>query len=280
MKRTLAAAVLALAALALAGPSQAQTAKPAGITTRKVKIGEIPALIVAPPDTKGRTLVLWYPGFSGTKEGTEGQLKQLAERGFVAMSPEVFQHGERRIEPQAELPKRVRGNIRRNFWPILAKTAEEVPPIIDWAIKNLGVRNEVGIGGTSMGGDIAVTAAGVDKRIKAVSAIVATPDWMRVGSWEPPGEPDWAAQADYDRRNPLTNFTAYKHQPWIAFQSGDLDIQVPPEAGERFIAILKQEIYHGTEDRLKVNRIPNIGHGFHPSMMTNSLDWFTAHLKH
>jgi dienelactone hydrolase len=235
---------------------------------------------VAPPDTKGRTLILWYPGFSGTKEGTEGQLRQFAERGYVAISPEVFQHGERRIEPQATLPTRVRGNIRRYFWPILAKTAEEVPPVIDWAIKELGVRPEVGIGGTSMGGDISVTAAGVDKRIKAVSAIVATPDWMRVGSWEPPGEPDWAAQADYDRRNPLTNYTAYKHRPWIAFQSGDKDIQVPPEAGERFIAILKKEIYQGANERLIVNRIPNVGHGFHPSMMTNSIEWFDAHLKH
>jgi dienelactone hydrolase len=276
MRSTLATAALMLAAVVVSAPrADAQN----GVTVRRVVIGEIPALVAAPPDTKGRTLILWYPGFSGTKEGTQDRLKQLAERGYVAIGPEVYQHGERRIEPQSELPKRVRGNIRRFFWPILAKTAEEVPGVIDWAIKELGVSPEVGIGGTSMGGDIAVTAAGVDKRVKVVSAIVATPDWMRGGSWEPPGWPDRAAQADYDRRNPLTHPQYYKHRPYIAFQSGAQDIQVPPEAGERFVAILKKDIYKGAEDRLQVNLIPGVGHGFHPSMWTNTVEWFDRHFS-
>jgi dienelactone hydrolase len=279
MKRFFAAAVLCLCIGAI---TAARAADPPGqssqLVVRKVKIGEIPALVVSPPDTKGRSLILWYPGFSGTKEGTEGQLRQLAARGYVAMSPEVYQHGERRIEPQAQLPLRVRSNIRRYFWPILAKTAEETTPAIDWAIKELGVRPEVGIGGTSMGGDLSVAAAGVDKRIKVVSAIVATPDWMRPGSWEPPGEPDTAAQAWYDKRNPLTHLDAYRHRPWIAFQSGAVDIQVPPDGGERFIAVLKKGIYKGYEDHLEVNLIPGMGHGFHPKMMENSIAWFEAHL--
>ena len=259
-------------------PAAAQNSSGGQVTSRKVKIGDIPALVVSPPDTKGRHLILWYPGFSGTKEGTEGQLRQFAARGFVAISPEVFQHGERRVEPQSELPKRVRGNIRRYFWPILAKTAEEVPQVIDWAIRELGVRREVGIGGTSMGGDISVAAAGIDKRIKVVSAIVATPDWLRGGSWEPSGEPDAAAQADYDRRNPMTHTEAFRHRPYIAFQSGATDTQVPWEHGIYFTDALKADIYKGYEDRLKVNLIPGIGHGFHPQMMENSLSWFDQHL--
>lgn len=273
MRTTLTAAALMLATVVIgAQPAAAQ----GGVTVRRVMIGEIPAIVAAPPDTKGRTLILWYPGFSGAKEGSEPRLKELAAMGYVAIGPEVFQHGERRIEPQAQLPLRVRGNIRRFFWPILAKTAEEVPSVINWAIKELGVSPEVGIGGTSMGGDISVAAAGVDKRIKVVSAIVATPDWMRGGSWEPPGWPDWAAQADYDRRNPLTHPQFYTHRPYIAFQSGAVDIQVPPEAGERFVAILKKDIYQGAENRLKVNLIPGVGHGFHPSMWTNTVEWFNS----
>ncbi len=242
------------------------------------KVGEIPILVIAPLETKGRPLVIWLTGFSGQKESVESQLREFANKGFVALSFDPYQHGERRIESNEELVKRVRGNIRRNFWPILAKTAEETPKVIDWAIKTLGVRREVGIGGISMGGDISVAAAGVDPRIIVVSACVATPDWMRPGSFEPPGEPDAAAQADYDRRNPLTHLNLYQHRPAIAFQSGAVDKQVPPDGGARFVAALKP-LYGEQADRLVVNLESDVPHKFTPLMLENSTEWFVKYLK-
>lgn len=271
LRRVMSVAVLATVALAVS--ARAQEAP----VVRNEKVGEIPIKVIAPKDTKGRTLIIWLPGFSGSKDGSDRQLQELAARGYVALSFDPYQHGARRIEEQPELVKRVRGNIRRYFWPILARTAEEVPVVIDWAIKELGVRKEVGIGGVSMGGDISVAAAGVDKRIKAVSACVATPDWMRPGSFEPPGEPDAAAQADYDRRNPLTHLKAYKHQPAIAFQSGADDRQVPAEAGQRFVAAL-QETYRKHPERLVVNLQPMTPHAFTPQMWENSVKWFETYL--
>lgn len=250
------------------------------LVVRKDKAGDLPLLVVSPKDTKGRHLVIWLPGFSGSKENTEGQLRQIAARGFVALSYDVYQHGDRAIEPRPELVTRVRGNIRKYFWPILAKTAEEVPQIIDWAIKELGVSKEVGMGGTSMGGDISVAAGSVDKRIKAISACVATPDWMRPGSFEPPGTPDEAAQKDYDRRNPLTHLELYKHRPAIAFQSGADDKQVPPDGGERFVEALKPIYKKDWETKLKVFLQPNTPHRMTPEMMENSILWFEQHLMH
>ena len=259
-------------------PVRAQE-KTAALQTIRAKVGDIPVLVIAPRETKGRPLVIWLTGFSGQKESVEGQLLEIAKRGFVALSFDPYQHGERRIEPNEELVRRVRGNIRRYFWPILAKTAEETPIVIDWAIKTLGVRRAVGIGGVSMGGDISVAAAGVDRRIMAVSACVATPDWLRPGSFEPPGEPDAAAQADYDRRNPLTHLKFYqKHRPAIAFQSGAVDQQVPPDGGSRFVAALKP-FYGDKADRLVVNLEPEVPHRFTPLMLENSIGWFVKHLK-
>ena len=252
--------------------------KSTDLQTIRSKVGEISILVVAPPETKGRPLVIWLTGFSGQKESVESQLREFANKGFVALSFDPYQHGERRIESNEELVKRVRGNIRRNFWPILAKTAEETPKVIDWAIKTLGVRREAGIGGISMGGDISVAAAGVDPRIIVVSACVATPDWMRPGSFEPPGEPDAAAQADYDRRNPLTHLNLYKHRPAIAFQSGAVDKQVPPDGGARFVAALKP-LYGDQADRLVVNLEPDVPHKFTPLMLENSIQWFVKYLK-
>jgi uncharacterized protein len=272
-------AVLILAALCGIGPAPRAVAqeKPDALQVIRTRVRDIPTLVIAPKETRGRHLVIWLTGFSGSKEAVEGQLRDLARNGFVALSFDPYQHGERRIEPNDQLSKRVRGNIRRYFWPILAKSAEETPLIIDWAIKELGVLSDVGMGGVSMGGDISVAAAGVDKRIKVVSAVVATPDWMRPGSFEPPGEPDSAAQADYDRRNPLTHLSAYKHKPAIAFQSGADDRQVPPDGGERFVAALRP-IYGRDAERLKVNLQPGTPHRFTPEMMTNSVAWFKTYL--
>jgi dienelactone hydrolase len=269
--------LLHLFSLGAAAAAEPVTSPPGDLTVTRTRVGEIPVLVIAPKETRKRHLVIWLTGFSGSKEAVEPQLRDLAARGFVALSFDPYQHGERRIEEQAQLGPRVRGNIRKYFWPILARTAEETPQIIDWAIRELGVRKDVGIGGISMGGDISVAAAGVDRRIKVVSACVATPDWMRPGSFEPPGEPDAAAQADYDRRNPLTHLEAYKHRPAIAFQSGADDRQVPADGGQRFVEALKPR-YGKHADRLQVNLQPGTPHRFTPEMWAASLRWFETYL--
>jgi dienelactone hydrolase len=242
-------------------------------------VNGIPIGWIDPGREKDRRLVIWLTGFSGSKDSVEPQLKALAEHGYVAISFDPFQHGERRIEPNPQLVTRVRGNIRRYFWPILAKTAEEVPQVIDWAVKFLQVNPKVGMGGVSMGGDISVAAASVDHRIIAVSACVATPDWMRPGSFEPPGEPDADAQTCYDRRNPLTHLELYRHRPAIAFQSGAIDRQVPPDGGERFVEALRKGIYARHAEKLVVNLQPNIAHRFTPEMWSASVEWFNRHLR-
>lgn len=237
-------------------------------------VDEIPVAWIEPEAEGERCLVIWLTGFSGSKEAVEPQLRVLAGAGYLALSFDPVEHGERRIEPNPQLVSRVRGNIRRYFWPILAKTAEEVPRVIDWAVYRLGVRPQIGMGGISMGGDISVAAAGVDRRILAVSACVATPDWMRPGSFEPPGEPDAAAQACYDRRNPLTHLELYRHRPAIAFQSGEVDRQVPPEGGQQFVSALKGTYYAAQPERLEVYLQPGTPHAFTREMLDRSLAWF------
>lgn len=220
-----------------------------------------------------RRLAIWLPGFGGTKESVEPQLRELAQHGFVALSYDPYQHGERGVESRDELVSRIISNIRRHFWPILTHTAEEVPRIIDWAVNELGVEEQVCMGGISMGGDISVAATGVDQRIACVSACIATADWMRPGSHEPPGQPDSYATMCYERRNPLTNLGFYRHCPAIAFECGALDTQVPPDGAQRFVAALAST-YATCPQRLQVRHHDGIGHSFTEAMWQNSLKWF------
>ncbi len=239
--------------------------------------GDIPVAWIEPEPTEERTLVIWLPGFSGTKEGVEPYLADLAEAGFVALGFDPYQHGERMIETLEELRTRIHGNIRRYFWPILAQTAEDVTQVIDWAIAQLGVGERVGMGGISAGGDASVAAA-VDQRIEAVAAGIATPDWLRPGSFEPPGEPDAAAQSDYRRRNPLTNLEAYRHTPAISFQNGALDDQVPPDGSLRFVEALHREIYADCPERIEAVLHEGVAHAFEEPQWHNSVGWFRKHL--
>ena len=244
----------------------------------RVTVAQIPLIWLEPEQVEERRLVIWLPGFGGTKEAMEPYLADLAKVGFVALSFDPFQHGERRIESQEALRARVVGNIRRYFWPILAQTAEETPTIIDWAITKLAVAETVGIGGISMGGDISVAAAAVDARIGAVAAGIATPDWLRPGSFEPPGQPDQVAQACYDRRNPLTHLANYDHCPAISFQCGAEDQQVPPDGAQRFIAALRQASYATCPERLEAVLHSDVAHAFPKPSWDNSVQWFQQYL--
>jgi dienelactone hydrolase len=219
--------------------------------------------------------VIWLPGFSGNKEGCLPQLRELAALGFTALSFDPFQHGERLLDTTEELRQRISGNIRRYFWPILAQTARELPTIIDWAEQSLGTTT-VGMGGVSMGGDITVAAASIDHRITIGTACIATPDWLRPGSFEPPGKPDAAAQADFDALNPMTHLARYAHCPVLHFQNGADDRQVPAEASVRFRDALRAGPYAACPERIDATLHAGTGHEFIDAMWQNCKASFDA----
>lgn len=239
------------------------------------QLGDIPLIWVEPAGVERRPLAIWLHAFSWTKEDVVPQLAELAARGFLALSWDMPRHGERRDESPDEMKQRVRGNLRRHFWPILAAATEEVSAVIDWATGNFDVQPDVGIGGVSMGGDIAVAAAGNDHRIGRVAAALATPDWLRPGSAEPQGEAGEAQQALYRRFDPLTNAEQYRHRPAMLFICGDEDRQVPPEGGEAFVERLGDP-YADDRSRLVVVREAGVAHRFTPWMWRQALAWLEA----
>jgi dienelactone hydrolase len=212
-----------------------------------------------------RQLIIFLHHFNGTKESTIPFLKDLAVQGFVALSFDAWQHGERGVESQEEISKRVFGNFRHHMWTILGHTTLDTLRIIDWAVATLNVMPCIYMGGLSMGGDIAVAAAGIDHRIKRIVAVVATPDWLRPGMEDafhpgtpiPTGKPDRYAQYFYDRLNPLTNLTSYSHNPTIDFICGEEDTHVPPDGAIRFQSVLR-ETYPASA--IKIHLIPRMRH--------------------
>jgi dienelactone hydrolase len=231
-------------------------------------VDHIPVIWFEPQTHRpSRQLIIFVPPFSTNKELMIPYLQDLAAAGFVALSLDPWQHGARGTESQTELQTRVFGNFRRYMWPILGQTTLDLLRIIDWAIATLNVEPHISVGGLSMGGDIAVAAAGLDHRIKRVAATIATPDWLRPGMQDlsnpgtllPPGKPDAYAQYFYDHLNPLTHLSSFAHGPAIYFLCGEQDTHVPPDGTLRFQTALR-EAYPTAGDHVQVKLLPGLGH--------------------
>lgn len=232
-------------------------------------VDHIPVAWAEPAEIrKGRRrLILFLPHFSGSKDRARPILEELAEKGFFAVSFDPWQHGERGTESPDDLFKRVFGQFRRLFWPILGQTTIDALRVIDWAIDTLEVETAVRVAGLSMGGDVAVALAGIDVRVSKVAAVVATPDWLRPGMrdlFKPEvvfnqGEADSQAQYFYDQLNPLTHLDRYRRALKIKFFSGEKDQHVPVDGPLRFQSALRAD--DGSPGaRVEVQVLPGLTH--------------------
>lgn len=181
---------------------------------KRVVVDGIPLLWREPAITSRPRVALWLPPFTQTKESVRPMLAELSKRGFVAVSLDPFQHGERGTESPDELVSRVfaPGSFRRSLWPIIGQTVLDARRVLDWVMDAVVTEPAAVVaGGLSMGGDVAVALAGIDERIERVAAIVSTPDWTRPGmrSFGAPyeivdqGEPTEYAKWFYDAFDPL-----------------------------------------------------------------------------
>ncbi len=224
-------------------------------------------LLVARPDASPRAVALHLPAFGQTKEEAAPVLERLSQDGYIAISLDPWQHGERGKESREELAERVFGNFRRYMWPILGQTVLDTLRIADWALSEFGTKLPVTLSGLSMGGDAALAAAGLDTRILMVFAVAATPDWLRPGMHDlfdpsrllPPGQPDPYAQFFYDHLDPVSHLARYARSPRIHFLCGGCDTHVPPDGAARFKAALNAA-HPETARQVTIASLPNSSH--------------------
>jgi uncharacterized protein len=260
-----------------------ETADQTVIRAVTARVGDVPVLYVRPtPGPTRPPLALWLPHLTGTKEAYLPVLHRLADAGYLAISLDPWQHGERGDETPDQILARVFADFRDQMWPILGRTTLDAQRVIDWAVTDLA-RPDVVAGGVSMGGDTAVALAGIDPRVRRVAALVATPDWTRPGMRElgdpsrvvdqGPAGPD--ARSFYDRLDPITHLEAYARGPAIAFENAAADTHVPYEAAIRFRAALVAA-HPNLADRVRVTAHPGLGHldgARSEVLLTRGIEW-------
>jgi uncharacterized protein len=269
----------ALASATGAGAAVADTPKSDNTPSNSTIVArEIPVIWVAPEKLRRTSpVVIWLaPGISGTEEAVP-ELKRFAAEGYLAVSFDSWARGSRAKDSIDVLFPIAMSNWPFYGWPILGIGAMETLRVTDWAIKQFGTESPFSVGGVSLGGDIAVAAAGLDKRITCAAVANATPDWRRPGMHAngklvEAGMPDAYAEFLYDRINPLTNLSSYAHRPAITFECGADDVHVPADGALRFRTALAGQ-YAGATERLQVNLHPTVKHEFTPAMLESCIRW-------
>jgi uncharacterized protein len=212
-------------------------------------VAGVPALLRFPVSAEGaaeRGTVLYYHGFSGTKERCEPYVTALAEAGFLAVSLDAVGHGERRRADFDVVfnPERWDADFEAtetDFLKLIDDTAAEVPSIIDDLLACGWARQDrIGICGRSLGGNVAYAAVLADQRVRAAASIVGSPEWTLPRAHSPHHHPDrffpaailsQAAECDeYVPSGPIRDFHATL-KPWYATEPGRIEYVEYPGVG-------------------------------------------------
>lgn len=228
-------------------------------------------------------VALWLTHLGGSTQQTLPMLDRLAEAGFIAVSFDPPEHGRRGSGDPWKFAGEVLGSFRRRMWPLLGQTTLECLRVLDWAQQRFDAGGRIVAGGVSMGGDVAVAVAGIDRRVSRVSALVATPDWSRphMHTLDDPaqlidqGAADAYAQWFYDALNPMTHLDAYRRDVAVCFHNGAADQHVPADDAIAFRQALLER-YPAAADQLEIHVVPDAGHlDVDDRFYDHALTWLT-----
>jgi dienelactone hydrolase len=243
------------------------------VESRPVRLAGAPALVTYLASVelaKERGTVLFYHGFSGTKEKSAPYATALAEAGFLAVSVDALGHGERRYPNFESIFNDERWDTQfeateSDFLSVIGGSAAEVPSIIDELLERGWARPDgIGIAGRSMGGEITFASVLADRRLRAAVTVVGSPEWT-------------LPRLDSPHHHPQRFFPVA-----LLSQAAELDEYVPPAPIRRFHAAL-EPLYASAPERIRYVEYPGVGHFLTPELDQDSrrllVGWFQRWLS-
>ncbi len=237
------------------------------MTDRRIQLAGVPLRLVLgdpAPVAAARGTILVYHGFGADIAGQTRELRSLAAAGFLAVGVDAVGHGMRRY---ADFESRFgpgEGRADDPFFEVVRASAAEIPALIDALLESdLAKADRIGIAGISMGGYIAYAAPVVERRITALTPVLASPEW-------PEGVAD-SPHLHLDRFPPIA----------ILSQNAELDENVPPACARRFHERLTP-LYAAHRERLHYLEFAGCRH-FMPEdawdrLWRNVLEWHVRHM--
>ena len=235
---------------------------------KHMEIDEIPISFCIPDKVLSNdSLALWIPYLGGDRETSIKELKFLASKGYLAVSLDPFMHGKRNIDKRPGIRTRVFNEFRAYMWNILGITTLDCMRIIDWATKKFNLNDTVVAGGLSMGGDIAISLAGANERIKKISTVASSPDWLRPGMTDVMDSTKIIEQGNstaygawlYSKLNPITNLNNYCQGQEMLFILGEKDTHINPSYAKEFQELLIQK-ENLMKEKIKIKIVEGANH--------------------
>jgi len=215
----------------------------------------VPVLIATPPaalvvsNTPLRPAVLWMHGFRADALAHAAELERCAALGFVAVGVDAVDHGARSSPLLAERLQRSANGALPVMLEVMEATAHELPALIDALVADFDVdRDRVSLVGISMGAFLAYRAIAAGLPLRAVVALLGSPEW--------PG----AASAH-------RSLSAFRDVALLSI-TAEHDVSVPPEAAYRLHDALDAMLGPATAHRH--HELRGSGH------LTNAEQWAEA----
>ena len=238
------------------------------------KIGEVPVIRLVPKYTEGPLpTVIFYHGWSSSKEIQLMRGMILAGFGYQVILPDSINHGERGLVDYSDP-----GEVVKYFWPTILKNLEEYSLIRDFAIENFNADGErLGVSGNSMGG---FTASGIftyNPEIKALVVLNGSANWTGANfifkELVPGKLPDWLKkEEDYiSSIDPMNHLDKVIDRPILILHGG----------ADSVVDIKSQKDFYKTasalySDRNRIHLIEynNLNHIVSTNMLEETVKWF------
>jgi dienelactone hydrolase len=152
-------------------------------------IAGVPVLIATPDDSSAerpapsRPVVLWMHGFRADALAHATELERCAALGFVAVGVDAVDHGARSSPFLVERLQRSAHGALPVMLEVMEATGRELPALIDALVADFHVdRDRVSLVGISMGAFLAYRAIAAGLPLRAVVALLGSPEWPSVTS--------------------------------------------------------------------------------------------------
>ncbi|RPF52086.1 alpha/beta fold hydrolase [Aquisalibacillus elongatus] len=246
-------------------------------------IKDIPVLIVEDDTTLNQSLpvVIYFHGFTSSKEMDLSQAYLLAEQGYRVLLPDSMHHGERLITQDEQ-------KIQIDFWKIVLRNLEDLNQIYLYLKeRDLAQDDRIGVAGTSMGGITVAAALTRFQWIKAAGIMMGSAKINDMGHYlienikqQGIDLPMTDEEIDYQLKSLetidlSTQIDKLQHRPLMIWH-GENDRVVPYEHSVSFAEMLKSNGY--PEDRYSFISEPNRDHKVSREAKFALRDFFVKHL--
>lgn len=143
-------------------------------------IHEIPVIEIVQDQLEGKQapLVVFYHGYSNTKDGMMTFANEIAKKGFRVIMPDAIHHGERR---ESGLDYNTNGFI---FFEALQANVREFPQLIQYYQDKDMIKDDfIGVAGMSMGGMTSSLITTAHSNVSASVVLMGSPQQEEFNQW-------------------------------------------------------------------------------------------------